>query len=174
MNRYLFTNGVDQERHVRTLDNDDAAHTWIINHLDLSKQWSYETVAEDVMTLQKLKMTFASSLDPKVVSRRYELPYEHHNALLFKFYYDLGGYNYFTSQVRERGYYVSIIPASVSGIITSHSLFGKAAGGNVLVKRADRFNKKEFYGLVELAEYQANQYLDELLANVAEAEGVSV
>lgn len=39
---------------------------------------------------------------------------DHNNNLKISFYYDLGGYNYFTHEEKQRGYYVSVTPVEYS------------------------------------------------------------
>lgn len=39
---------------------------------------------------------------------------DHNNNLKISFYYDIGGYNYFTHREKQRGYYVSVTPVERS------------------------------------------------------------
>lgn len=62
--------------------------------------------------------------------------------------YDLGGYNYFTYQPKERGYYLHIIP------IESHGNFEKYTGFTgycYLLKTCDRKSKKAEAEAIKIA-----------------------
>ena len=61
------------------------------------------------------------------------------NILEVKVYYDLGGYNYFTSQPKKRGYYVSVSPLEVNGNFVSYQGF---SGTYMLLNEVKRQSKK--------------------------------
>jgi hypothetical protein len=61
------------------------------------------------------------------------------NTLEVKVYYDLGGYNYFTSQPKKRGYYVSVSPLEVNGNFVSYQGF---SGTYMLLNEVKRQSKK--------------------------------
>jgi hypothetical protein len=48
MIKYVITNDKDAERYIKSLNNYDDARHWVINHLDMSKQWTIKTYAEDL------------------------------------------------------------------------------------------------------------------------------
>ena len=72
------------------------------------------------------------------------------NILEVKVYYDLGGYNYFTSQPKKRGYYVSVSPLEVNGNFVSYQGF---SGTYMLLNEVKRQSKK--------GEVEALKLLDE-------------
>ena len=61
------------------------------------------------------------------------------NILEVKVYYDIGGYNYFTSQPKKRGYYVSVSPLEVNGNFVSYQGF---SGTYMLLNEVKRQSKK--------------------------------
>ena len=61
------------------------------------------------------------------------------NTLEVKVYYDLGGYNWFTSQPKKRGYYVSVSPLEVNGNFVSYQGF---SGTYMLLNEVKRQSKK--------------------------------
>jgi hypothetical protein len=40
MTTYIITNDKDAEKHIKVLDNFQNARDWVINHLDISKNWT--------------------------------------------------------------------------------------------------------------------------------------
>ena len=63
------------------------------------------------------------------------------NILYYRVSYDLGGYNYFTSQVKERGYYL-IIQRQRNEFTAFTDLSDKAGAANMLLKTVSRKSKK--------------------------------
>ncbi len=41
MTHYIITNDKDNERYERDFANENQCRHWIINHLDLSKNWNF-------------------------------------------------------------------------------------------------------------------------------------
>jgi hypothetical protein len=46
MNRYLITNDTNDDRIELTAEDETAARHWVINHLDLSLNWTIAQVVE--------------------------------------------------------------------------------------------------------------------------------
>ena len=61
--------------------------------------------------------------------------------LYYRVSYDLGGYNYFTSQVKERGYYL-IIQRQRNEFTAFADLSDNAGAANMLLKTVSRKSKK--------------------------------
>lgn len=61
------------------------------------------------------------------------------NVLEVSIYYDIGGYNYFTSTPKKRGYYLSVNPLVVTDNLVSYEGF---SGTNVLLNEVKRQSKK--------------------------------
>lgn len=61
------------------------------------------------------------------------------NVLEVKVYYDLGGYNYFTSSPKKRGYYISVSPLEVGGGFVRYQGF---SGTYMLLNEVKRQSKK--------------------------------
>lgn len=61
--------------------------------------------------------------------------------LYYRVSYDLGGYNYFTSQVKERGYYLSI-QRQRNEFAAFTDLSDKAGAARMLLKTVSRKSKK--------------------------------
>ena len=61
--------------------------------------------------------------------------------LYYRISYDLGGYNYFTSQVKERGYYL-IIQRQRNEFKAFTDLSDNAGAANMLLKTVSRKSKK--------------------------------
>lgn len=61
------------------------------------------------------------------------------NAVAISIYYEIGGYNYFTSQQQERGYYLSIQPLEKHGSTTMYTFF---TGKKLFLQPAKRFNAR--------------------------------
>lgn len=61
------------------------------------------------------------------------------NVLEVTVYYDIGGYNYFTSTPKKRGYYLSVSPLTVSGNMVSYQGF---SGTYMLLNEVKRQSKK--------------------------------
>ena len=83
------------------------------------------------------------------------------NILYYRISYDLGGYNYFTSQAIERGYYLSI-QRQRNEFTAFADLSDPAGAANMLLKTVSRKSKKaqataESLALDELAKV-ANIY----------------
>lgn len=85
------------------------------------------------------------------------------NILYYRVSYDLGGYNYFTNQVKERGYYLSI-QRQRNEFKAFTDLSDKAGAANMLLKTVSRKSKKAQATAESLA-------LDEL-AKVADIYGL--
>lgn len=74
------------------------------------------------------------------------------NVLEVKVYYDLGGYNYFTSQPKRRGYYISVSPLEVCGNMVGYQGF---SGTCILLNEVKRQSKKgEEEALKLMPEYE--------------------
>lgn len=81
-------------------------------------------------------------------------------------YYDLGGYNYFTSKQKERGYYVSIQPVSLSAVSESFSLFGQNSGGYIFLEPTRRFSRKRLAELEATCLDEVDEYANQLIVKL--------
>ena len=54
MTAYVITNKKDKEKYTKVLDSIQDARHWIINHLDLSKEWIIDVEYFDCKLLFKL------------------------------------------------------------------------------------------------------------------------
>lgn len=61
------------------------------------------------------------------ISRKYiritENNHDKSNFIKVSFYYDLGGYNYFTGRAKPRGYYVTVVPVEKGGNMEGFTAF---------------------------------------------------
>ena len=83
------------------------------------------------------------------------------NHMLVEVYYEQGGMNYFSGNVKPRGYYILVKPidrVQREGYFTeSMSLFG--AGGYQLIEEANRYSQKQLERVIT----NAQETLDKLL-----------
>ena len=75
-------------------------------------------------------------------------------------FYDIGGMNYFTSQVRRRGYYVSAQPVKKNGYTETREIFN---GCKIFLQDAGRLNKKTLQALQEKTLENGRQILEKVL-----------
>ena len=85
------------------------------------------------------------------------------NILYYRVSYDLGGYNYFTSQAIERGYYLSI-QRQRNEFTAFADLSDKAGAARMLLKTVSRKSKK--------AQAEADTMALDELAKVADIYGL--
>ena len=57
MTAYVITNKKDKEKHTKVLDSIQDARHWIINHLDLSKEWIIDVEYFDCISCSHEKNT---------------------------------------------------------------------------------------------------------------------
>ena len=79
------------------------------------------------------------------------------NFLEVKVYYDLGGYNYFTSQPKRRGYYLSVSPLQVDDVFVSYQGF---SGTCMLLNEVKRQSKKGEEEALRLMPEHEQQLID--------------
>ena len=91
---------------------------------------------------------------------------QHENVIAVRFYYDLGGTDFWNGKAKPRGYYMSLIPMWASGNIRSYSPLG-CGGGYVLIEEVSRQSKKRR----ESALAKCQQQLPELMAAVLRNKG---
>lgn len=68
------------------------------------------------------------------------------NYLKIEVRYDMGGYNYLTSQKKERGYYVSVTPVHRDDKFERMTAF---SGLYSLIEPTKRYNAKRFEAIVK-------------------------
>jgi hypothetical protein len=117
-------------------------------------------------------------LDYQILKEQHHRPKEHTwwfeaknlhpdvNAIKVIMYYDLGGYNYFSSQTKPRGYFINITPVQVSEHTEMMSLFGKTSGGYVLLEQTDRYSQKKFDSLMGKAQEAVDKWAAEVVRKV--------
>ena len=79
------------------------------------------------------------------------------NVLEVTVYYDIGGYNYFTSTPKKRGYYLSVSPLSVSGNLVSYQGF---SGTYMLLNEVKRQSKKGEADALKLLQENKQKLID--------------
>lgn len=91
------------------------------------------------------------------------------NNLEICFFYDLGGYSYYSGRENKRGYYVGLVPCNIkerNGYMTVETTMYR--GAKINLKETSRFSKKQFIGaamslnmdtLIRLC-YEIGLYLD--------------
>ena len=79
------------------------------------------------------------------------------NVLEVKVYYDIGGYNYFTSQPKRRGYYISVSPLEVDDVFVCYQGF---SGTCMLLNEVKRQSKKGEEEALRLMKEQEKTVVD--------------
>jgi len=72
-------------------------------------------------------------------------PIGKHDKLMVEVGYELGGHNWFTGGINERGIYIYLTPCTCENGIVSHSITGKQheSGYKILLKELKRNNKNQ-------------------------------
>ena len=93
----------------------------------------------------------------------YKIDTPEFNCLKVSIYYELGGMNYFNSTVRERGYYGSLTPISLTPTSEISSLF---TGGYVMLEPTGRYNQKRLDELKNTVNEALEPYLAALMSKI--------
>ncbi len=79
-------------------------------------------------------------------------------------YYDLGGMNYFSGKVKERGYYIGVKPvvsnSGTNGMFEESVLMGEDSGGYVFIAPTERFSQKALLSIKDEALARSEPYIN--------------
>ena len=78
------------------------------------------------------------------------------NKIVTEIYYDIGGMNYFTSEVEKRGYYFSITPEERSGGFRTYTGF---SGVKTCILEVARKSKSAYDKAKAMLDKYENEYL---------------
>lgn len=86
------------------------------------------------------------------------------NVVAAKLYYELGSTDYWSGKPKPRGYYLSLVPMAIDGIVRSYSPLG-CGGGYTLLAEVPRRSKARDAKALDECQRRLPELMDVVLRN---------